>query len=161
MVWSHHISYGNNAWHTLYYTIILYYTTIIILGGNNTKPNYLVWYCCLNDFLCVTTKETNKSMDVGWISADRRTSLLSRLQYPDQKQSRLQRISRAPWVEGWSHAVLLSFSREYCYCVNTEARLHFFRNAYRRISSVDSRLEAFSGNPTDGSFAALAVQPTA
>jgi hypothetical protein len=34
----------------------------------------------------------------------------------------------------------------------------------RRVSSassMDSDLEAFSHNPTDGSFAALAVQPTA
>jgi hypothetical protein len=29
------------------------------------------------------------------------------------------------------------------------------------LSSMDSDLEAFSHNPTDGSFAALAVQPTA
>ena len=29
------------------------------------------------------------------------------------------------------------------------------------ITSMDSDLEAFSHNPTDGSFAALAVQPTA
>jgi hypothetical protein len=28
-------------------------------------------------------------------------------------------------------------------------------------ASMDSDLEAFSHNPTDGSFAALAVQPTA
>ncbi len=31
----------------------------------------------------------------------------------------------------------------------------------RLRSSMDSDLEAFSHNPTDGSFAALAVQPTA
>lgn len=29
------------------------------------------------------------------------------------------------------------------------------------VSSMDSDLEAFSHNPTDGSFAALAAQPTA
>ena len=29
------------------------------------------------------------------------------------------------------------------------------------VSSMDSGLEAFSHNPTDGSFAALAVRPTA
>ncbi len=43
----------------------------------------------------------------------------------------------------------------------TQRRAYTLASAYRRISSVDSRLEAFSGNPTDGSFAALAVQPTA
>ena len=32
---------------------------------------------------------------------------------------------------------------------------------YRRMSSMDSDLEAFSHNPTDDSFAALAVQLTA
>ena len=37
---------------------------------------------------------------------------------------------------------------------------HIGRGEYRRISSMDSDLEAFSHNPTDGSFGALAFQPT-
>ena len=35
------------------------------------------------------------------------------------------------------------------------------RGKVTSLSSMDSDLEAFSHNPTDGSFAALAVQPTA
>ena len=35
------------------------------------------------------------------------------------------------------------------------------RGEITSLSSMDSDLEAFSHNPTDGSFAALAVQPTA
>ena len=39
--------------------------------------------------------------------------------------------------------------------------LHIRKGGYRRIPSMDSDLEAFSHNPTDGSFAALPVQATA
>ena len=50
------------------------------------------------------------------------------------------------------------------YDVEPEGLLECESHRKRRItslSSMDSDLEAFSHNPTDGSFAALAVQPTA
>ena len=40
-------------------------------------------------------------------------------------------------------------------------RVYIRRGDHRHIPSMDSDLEAFSHNPTDDSFAALAVQPTA
>ena len=79
-------------------------------------------------------------------------SLLSRLQYPVPYQSRLQRIYLSQRLELRWHMMLdRSLS---LYALHQE----------RWISSVfskDSDLEAFSHNPTDGSFAALAVQLTA
>lgn len=47
----------------------------------------------------------------------------------------------------------LEHTREYAYCYSWE---HHGKQTYRRFSSMDSGLEAFSRNPTHGSFPPLA-----
>jgi hypothetical protein len=104
----------------------------------------------------------------GLISADRRTSLLSCLQYPVPYLSRLQRIYLLQYLELWFSVRpnRLLIGVEVCRNLMMLAlRLSLLASHRRRwissLSSMDSDLEAFSHNPTDGSFAALAFQLTA
>ena len=96
----------------------------------------------------------------GLISADRSNKATLLLTIPRCLLSRLQRISRAQCskllfinqARGLSSgpvAKLYGTGRSYRYSRNRAAVL---------ISGMDSDLEAFSHNPTDGSFSPLAFQ---
>ncbi|KAK7366220.1 hypothetical protein VNO78_38322 [Psophocarpus tetragonolobus] len=96
-------------------------------------------------------------------AVDRGSKALCHLQYPVAYLSRLQRILPAarwelrfkashranPPCEGRQRHVPLGAEAPYCWSANG-------RRAHRVASSPDSDLEAFSHNPTHGSFAPLA-----
>ncbi len=81
---------------------------------------------------------------------DRRTSLLSHVQYPVPYQSRLQRIYRS----------CARKANEFGVGPKPIATRKHKERYISSLSSMDSDLEAFSHYPADGSFGALAVQPT-
>jgi len=60
--------------------------------------------------------------------------------------------SRSPWL---SHRTRRSRSTPVYHCLSTPRR-----SKYRYIFGRDSDLEAFSHNPSDGSLAPLAYQPS-
>ena len=114
-----------------------------------------------------------KSSNEGLISADRKTSLLSCLQYLIQIKSSTVDLSPQIFIiisqvsqtyPFWTCLDLLSlwYSDIYLWqyipyrysCTNLERWIS-------SLSSMDSDLEAFSHNPTHGSFAALPSQATA
>lgn len=104
---------------------------------------------CTGIALCMIRVSTNHQ-NSGLISVDRRTSLLSHVQYPVPYQSRLQRIycsSCRKGEEGWCSAEAYRYAKT-------------LRAMVSSPSSIDSDLEAFSHYPADDSFGALAVQPT-
>ena len=91
----------------------------------------------------------NKSKNVGLISVDRKTSLLSHVQYPVPAKSSTEDLTLiVP-----ERRVNEVFGRSLSLRVNTKSGIS-------SLSSMDSDLEAFSHYPADGSFGALAVQPT-
>ena len=68
----------------------------------------------------------------------------------------IQTYALPPLVRGGVCRNLMMFGPEtYSYSLLTG------KGEYRRFSSMDSDLEAFSHNPTHGSFAPLAFQPSA
>ena len=103
----------------------------------------------------------------GLISTDRGTEPTLMLTIPRSIQSRLQRIylsqhlklclsvhTRTASGPGGRRNLMMWDPRAYRYS------RYIGRGEASSLSSMDSDLEAFSHNPTDGSFGALAVQPT-
>ena len=133
----------------MYYSMIVdskLYTNTIGLGCILHGMFYWGGAAQLNCYRMGLYKSRNK----GLISVDRKTSLLSHVQYPVPYQSRLQRIYHSQCQDGdymgcWAEA--------YWYALTQ-------RMDISSLSSMDSDLEAFSHYPADGSFGALAFQPT-
>ena len=98
--------------------------------------------------------------NVGWISADRSNKATLLLTIPRCLLSRLQRISRAQCSK------LLFINQAWGLSPGPVAKLYGTGRSYRYsryraavlVSGMDSDLEAFSHNPTDGSFSPLAFQ---
>ena len=109
--------------------------------------------------------------NVGWISADRGTratlmrtiprslfkSYTKDLSLPIFELVIRHRLHRILVCTGPSPYYDLEHAREHAYCYSWE---HQGKQTYRRFSSMDSGLEAFSRNPTHGSFSALTFQST-
>ena len=109
---------------------------------------------------CETRARLHRSYNQGLISADRSNKATLLLTIPRCLLSRLQRISRAQCLE-------LLFSDQACaVSAGPVAQLYGTGRSYRYsrhratvlVSGTDSDLEAFSHNPTDGSFSPLASQ---
>ena len=100
----------------------------------------------------------HRSYNQGLISADRSNKATLLLTIPRCLLSRLQRISRAQYSK------LLFAIRNHsgrCNLYGTGRSYRYTRDrAFVLVSGMDSDLEAFSHNPTDGSFSALASQLT-
>ena len=88
--------------------------------------------------------------------------LLSHLQYPDATKSSTKDLSLPPFNLKSSWHQSLSISNQ---PMKSEQVYFFSRNSVSGrqhcLVSQDSDLEAFSRNPTHGSFAAMAFQPSA
>ena len=101
----------------------------------------------------------HRSYNQGLISADRSNKATLLLTIPRCLLSRLQRISRAQYSK------LLFAIRNHsgrCNLYGTGRSYRYTRDrAFVLVSGMDSDLEAFSHNPTHGSFAALPFQATA
>jgi hypothetical protein len=87
----------------------------------------------------------------GLISVDRRTSLLSHLQYP---------VSIQVVYKGFNALGALGAFKCGVGPCGLSLRDVTLRADISSLSSIDSDLEAFSHYPADGSFGALAGQPT-
>ena len=116
-----------------------------------------------DDICCSQISRTEAESQ--WIVAQRP---LSHVQYLVLYLSRIQRICLSwylnllfsiawPAFDCWLSVPLqcydLEHAREHAYCYSWE---HQGKQTYRRFSSMDSGLEAFSRNPTHGSFPPLA-----
>ena len=105
---------------------------------------------------------TNRSTK-GWISADRRTSLLSNLQYLVENLSRLQKIcanNNSKLRFEFNDPAYTRTSQKLLNELDPKVYLFSFIIDWTLLFSMDSDLEAFSHNPTHGSVTALAVQLT-
>ena len=100
---------------------------------------------------------------VNWAESQRivETSLLLALTIPSHNLSRLQMICIAPvlschvaQVEAIGASILVVFWSR------AEAYIYATKELTLPLSSMDSDLEAFSHNPTDGSFSPMAFQPS-
>ena len=102
----------------------------------------------------------HRSYNQGLISADRSNKATLPLTIPRCLLSRLQRISRAQRLK------LLFSDQAHSLTMGPVAQLYGTGRSYRYsrhraavvVSGTDSDLEAFSHNPTDGSFSPLASQ---
>ena len=102
----------------------------------------------------------HRSYNQGLISADRSNKATLPLTIPRCLLSRLQRISRAQRLK------LLFSDQAHSFTMGPVAQLYGTGRSYRYsrhraaviVSGTDSDLEAFSHNPTDGSFSPLASQ---
>ena len=117
-------------------------------------------WVCASVWMDGSDGEANhRSYNQGLISADRSNKATLLLTIPRCLLSRLQRISRAQFVKLQfcprpAHSALDPVSsygtgRSYRYSRHRAAVL---------VSGMDSVLEAFKHNPTDGSFSPLAAQ---
>ena len=103
---------------------------------------------------------THRSYNQGLISADRSNKATLLLTIPGCLISRLQRISRAQLVK------LLCNERDPPLREEPSSQLYGTGRSYRYsrhraavlVSGMDSVLEAFKHNPTDGSVSPLAAQ---
>ena len=104
----------------------------------------------------------HRSYNQGLISADRSNKATLLLTIPRCLLSRLQRISCAQSLK------LLFTNKTHGFAAEPDVILYGTGRSYRYtrdrafvlVSGMDSDLEAFSHNPTDGSFSALASQLT-
>ena len=90
------------------------------------------------------------------LSGSQHKGCSQRLQYPGHHVSRLQRIYLSRYLE-----IVVSYDLGRVRGHRLSVCVNIGKGEYRRIPSMDSGLEAFSHNPTDGSFAALPFQATA
>ena len=102
--------------------------------------------------------------NVGWTSADRSTKATLMLTVPSSLfKSSTKDLTRPTFIIRFHRTC--PFKRQCRYFMVLTRRLSLHTKHRSRwissLSSMDSDLEAFSHNPTDDSFAALAVQPTA
>ena len=107
---------------------------------NKRAPLIMVWF------------ERNKSENKGLISADRRTKPTLMLTIPH---------SYRVVYNGFIFSNVENCDKIRCWARRPTRMRVTSEKVVTSLSSMDSDLEAFSHNPTDGSFAALAVQPTA
>ena len=143
----------------------------------DSDMKYRVWgvkwnASCRSCYLKQISKETNTNLwNAGWISADRSTKTTLILTIPGSGIKSSTKDLSFPIFE-------IMFQREpfrgrldaregipQLYDVGQLGCLSLLALHRERwissLSSMDSDLEAFSHNPTDDSFAALAAQPTA
>ena len=114
--------------------------------------------------------------NVGWISADRGTKATLMRTIPSSLfKSSTKDLSLPIFELGFSFVCQQAFTRRQCrsnFMILGILRNKFLKNLYvlmitswegciSPLSSMDSGLEAFSRNPTHGSFAALTFQSTA
>ena len=115
--------------------------------------------------LLVTPAEKNlqgrwdKSEETGWISVDRRR-FYSHIYNTRSVLSRLQKIYVDDNLELRLIVKMELFRSSPLYPSNLISYVFSFITTKTLLSSMDSDLEAFSHNPTDGSFTALADQLT-
>ena len=107
----------------------------------------------------VAGQSQHRSYNQGLISADRSNKATLLLTIPSCLLSRLQRISRAQFVKlqcnQGAHALCIGPNLSY----GTGRSYRYSRHRAAVIVSVmDSVLEAFKHNPTDGSVSPLAAQ---
>ena len=128
---------------------------------------YMYNICCIYHW----TNLLNK----GLISADRNSKATLPLTVPRSSSlSRLQRIYFPKYLKLWSGPVSYAAHKSHprkqgrplstWFTVKRHIVIHLTITLGKEISlrsSGDSDLEAFSHNPADGSFAPLAVQPSA
>ena len=105
------------------------------------------------------TKSQHRSYNQGLISADRSNKATLLLTIPRCLLSRLQRISRAQFVKlqcnQGAHTLCMGPYSSY----GTGRSYRYSRHqAAVLVSGMDSVLEAFKHNPTDGSVSPLAAQ---
>ena len=125
-------------------------TTITITVSGKEARGWIGGGVWLVQFNC--TNQLNRS----WISADRSTKLLSCLQYFVQYKSSTKDLTRPTYEITIQHEAII-----WCWPEGYRNTRHIGRGETSSLSSKDSDLEAFSHNPADDSFAALATQPTA
>ena len=100
---------------------------------------------------------------VKWAESQRivETSLLLALTIPSHNLSRLQMICIAPVLS--CHVAQVKAIGAFILVVfwsRAEAYIYATKELTLPLSSMDSDLEAFSHNPTDGSFSPMAFQPS-
>lgn len=136
--------------------LIYVYINWILYSGGGEKCSYKIW----------TNRGTKAKSQQIVVQR-----LLSCLQHPVPYLSRLQRIYLSQYLK-LCFSILSSnhtWGRPECvailWCWAHKSVPIVIRNTSGKViivySSMDSDLEAFSHNPTDGSFAALAFQLTA
>ena len=127
-----------------------------------------------NCWNCERVKVTNLQ-NVGWISADRGTKATLMRTIPSSLfKSSTKDLSLPIFELGFSFVCQQAFTRRQCrsnFMILGILRNKFLKNLYvlmitswegciSPLSSMDSGLEAFSRNPTHGSFSALTFQST-
>ena len=113
---------------------------------------------------CMHKMSYTNRRNVGWTSADRSTKATLMLTVPSSLfKSSTKDLTRPTFIIRFHRTC--PFKRQCRYFMVLTRRLSLHTKHRSRwissLSSMDSDLEAFSHNPTDDSFAALAVQPTA
>ena len=134
------------------------------IANRNTELHYKNIYA-----ICTTTVTApaeactwgwrGKSLKLGWISVDRGDTTLT-LTIPSSMLSRLQRICVNNNSKLWFEWPRGCFAPVGTFLWEISDYLFSFIVGLTLPSSMDSDLEAFSHNPTDGSFTALTVQLT-